>query len=61
MFVDVTNFYDRKLESLEEFKSQNSKLYFQKPTLDSFHSNFQCKKRGKEFVEQFRIIEIFRG
>jgi|TARA_B100001094_G_scaffold274509_1_gene281551 LmbE family N-acetylglucosaminyl deacetylase len=61
MFVDVTNFYDRKLESLKEFKSQNDKLYFQKPTLDSFHSNFQCKKRGKEFVEQFRIIEIFRG
>jgi len=61
MFVDVTNFYDRKLKALEEFKSQSDKLYFKKSTLDSFHSNFQCRKRGKEFVEQFRIIEIFRG
>ena len=61
MFCDVTNFYDKKLEALKMFKSQNKKLYFQKLTLDSFHSNFQCRKRGKKFVEQFKIIEIFKG
>ena len=61
VFSNITPFYKRKLVALKEFKSQSKKLYFKKPTLDSFHSNFQCRKRGKEFVEQFRIIEIFRG
>lgn len=61
VFSNITNFYNRKLKALKEFKSQSKKLYFQKSTLDSFHSNFQCRKRGKDFVEQFRIIEIFRG
>ena len=61
VFSNITNFYNRKLEALKEFKSQSGKLYFQKSTLDSFHSNFQCRKRGKDLVEQFRIIEIFRG
>ena len=61
VFSNITPFYNRKLDALNAFKSQSEKLYFKKPTLDSFHSNFQCRKRGKEFVEQFRIIEIFRG
>jgi len=61
VFVDISNFYNRKVKALKEFKSQSDKLYFQKATLNSFHSNFQCSKRGKGLVEQFKIIEIFGG
>ena len=61
VFTDISSFYNKKIKALNEFESQNGKSYFTKDTLDSFHSNFQCRKRGKEFVEQFKIIEIFRG
>ena len=50
-----------KLKALKLFKSQSNKSYFQKPTLDSFHSNFQCSKKGIKVVEQFKIIELTKG
>ena len=59
VFVDILNFYKRKISELNKFKSQGGKLYFTKDTLDSFHSNFQCSKRGLKIVEQFKILEIF--
>ena len=60
LFSDISNFYERKLKALSKFKSQSEKLYFKKSALDSFHSNYQCRKRSIDFVEQFKIIEIFR-
>jgi len=59
LFVNIQSIYHNKLKSLEEFKSQSHKSYFQKKTLDSFHSNFQCNKKGKGMVEQFKILELF--
>jgi len=53
--------YNDKLNALKLFKSQSNKSYFKKPTLDSFHSNFQCSKKGIKVVEQFKIIELFGG
>ena len=60
-FVSVKGYYNRKIQSLKLFKSQNNKSYFQKRTLSSFHSNFQCSKKGFDLVEQFKIIEMFGG
>ena len=51
--------YEDKLKLLTNFTSQQSKSYFQRNTLDAFHSNFQCKKRGVDIVEQFKVIELF--
>ena len=60
-FVSVKKEYNDKLNALKLFKSQSNKSYFKKPTLDSFHSNFQCSKKGIKVVEQFKIIELFGG
>ena len=60
-FVSVEGYYNKKIQSLKLFKSQNNKSYFQKRTLESFHSNFQCSKKGLSLVEQFKIIELFGG
>ena len=61
LFVSVKREYNTKLKALKQFKSQSGKSYFQKPTLNSFHSNFQCSKKGLNVVEQFKVIEMFGG
>ena len=59
LFVDIESVYHEKLKLLGQFKSQSHKSYFKKKSLDAFHSNFQCNKKGKGMVEQFKIIELF--
>ena len=59
LFVDIQSIYQNKLSSLEEFESQSHKSYFKRKSLDAFHNNFQCNKKGKGMVEQFKIIELF--
>ena len=60
-FVSVKKEYKNKLKALKLFKSQSNKSYFKKPTLDSFHSNFQCRKRGIYIIEQFKLIEYYEN
>ena len=45
-----------KLNKLKLFKSQQDKSYFDKSSLESFHSNYQCSMRGITRVESFKII-----
>jgi len=59
VFIDISKTYKSKLQAINKFVSQNDKSYFTKDTLDSFHSNFQCSKRGIKIVEQFKILEMF--
>ena len=59
IFVDIEDYYNKKLKCLNHFTSQISKSYFQTDTLEAFHSNFQCRKRGIKIIEQFKSIEIF--
>ena len=59
LFVDIQSIYHEKCNSLQEFKSQSHKSYFKRKSLDAFHNNFQCNKKGKGMVEQFKIIELF--
>ena len=58
LFVDIQSIYHEKCNSLQEFKSQSHKSYFKRKSLDAFHNNFQCNKKGKGMVEQFKIIEL---
>ena len=59
LFVDIESICNEKWKSLQEFKSQSHKSYFEMKSLEAFHSNFQCSKKGKGMVEQFKIIELF--
>ena len=45
-----------KLNKLKLFKSQQDKSYFDKYSIESFHSNYQCSMRGINWVESFKII-----
>ena len=44
-----------------EGSSSNGNLYFNDKTIDSFHHNFQCHKKGLSIVESYRIVESFLG
>jgi len=60
IFIDIEDCYEDKLELLQNFESQIDKSYFQRNTLDAFHSNYQCRKRGIKIIEQFKLIELFK-
>lgn len=56
LFVSLEDFYYNKKKMLHEFKSQLHHEYFGDFVLDGFHSNFQCMKKGRGFVESYKII-----
>ena len=60
-YVDITTVYDSKLEALTLFGSQAHRYYFKKKVLNSFHSDFQCCKKGMDWVEKFKILNFFEG
>ena len=59
LYVDVKDFYKTKVKMLTSFKSQKDRPYFKKDTLDGFHTNFQCSKKGISKVEKFNIKQLF--
>ena len=59
MFIDITNVYDTKLNMLKQFKSQQHRSYFSRETIDGFHTNFQCSKKGYSMVERFNLKQLF--
>tara|TARA_Y100000593_G_scaffold1004_1_gene1924 strand:- start:287 stop:973 length:687 start_codon:yes stop_codon:yes gene_type:complete len=44
-----------KINRLKLFESQQGKPYFEEGSLNSFHSNYGCSKRGMAHTESFRI------
>lgn len=58
-FVDVTSELDEKIKQIAKFKSQNSRLYFNDASIKSFHSNYQCSRRGLGYVETFKIHRLY--
>ena len=59
-FVGITfNVYNGKKFMLKGFKSQQHRSYFQDSTIDGFHTNFQCSKKGINYVEQFNCQQLF--
>lgn len=51
--------YSTKKEMIKGFKSQMGKPYFLDNVVDGFHTNFQGLKKGKGFVESYRIITYY--
>tara|TARA_Y100000361_G_C11038258_1_gene278471 strand:+ start:55 stop:744 length:690 start_codon:yes stop_codon:yes gene_type:complete len=45
-----------KLNRMKKFESQKKQPYFSDDSIKSFHSNYQCTRRGMNNVEQFKII-----
>ena len=52
--------YTIKKNILKLFKSQQDSPYFKDKTIDSFHHNFLCNKKGLSIVESYRIVEAFQ-
>jgi len=61
IFINIENYYKKKIKYLQNFKSQINKSYFGEITLDAFHSNFQCRKRGIYTTEHFKLIEYYEN
>ena len=61
IFIDIKDYYEKKIEYLQNFESQIDKSYFGEITLDAFHSNFQCRKKGIPITEHFKIIEYYEN
>ena len=59
LFVDVTEQCESKIKYLSEFKSQQHRYYFRPDVLRAFHSDFQSVKKGKHFIEQFRVVDMY--
>lgn len=60
IFVDITEQFEQKYEQLLKFQSQSTKWYFEKDLLKSFHSNYQSYKKGKKYVEKFKVKQMYR-
>ena len=52
--------YIVKKNILKLFESQQDAPYFKDKTIDSFHHNFLCNKKGLSIVESYRIVEGFQ-
>ena len=59
MFIDISDVYNTKLNMLKQFKSQQHRSYFSKETIDGFHTNFQCSKKGYSMIERFNLKQLF--
>lgn len=59
LYIDINKYYKQKITSLKEFKSQSHRYYFRDDVLRSFHSNFQCSKKGIHYIEKYKILNLF--
>ena len=60
-FVSLDKYqYNKKKLILKKFKSQQKAPYFNDDTIDDFHHNFLCSKKGLKVVESYRIVESFQ-
>lgn len=58
-FVDVTLYIDNKIQQLHKFKTQSKHLYFTSDVIKDFHTNYQCSRRGIQYVEMFKIHRLY--
>ena len=59
-YVDIESHYDKKLESLKMFTSQQHRYYFRSDVLRAFHSDFQCSKKAIHYIEKYKIINLYK-
>ena len=51
--------YKFKKKALSNFTSQQHAPYFSSKTIDNFHHDFLCSKKGMDIVESYKIVESF--
>lgn len=59
LFVSLNELYSIKKQMLQEFSSQIDRPYFSEAVLNGFHTNFQSMKKGKGYVESYKIITSY--
>lgn len=60
LFVNLSeDVWESKINRLKSFSSQTNKSYFEDSSIESFHSNYQCSKRGLDKVESFKIERCY--
>lgn len=60
LFVSLNDFYYiTKKHMLKQFTSQLHRPYFTNEVLDGFHTDFQCMKKGRGYVESYKIITLY--
>jgi LmbE family N-acetylglucosaminyl deacetylase len=59
LYVDISSEYQRKVELLKLFTSQQTNFYFDENTIASFHQNYQCTKVGLKIAEQFNPLVVY--
>jgi LmbE family N-acetylglucosaminyl deacetylase len=58
-FVEMQDYYEKKITALQNFTSQQHRYYFREDVLRAFHSDFQCAKKAIHYVEKYKIINLF--
>lgn len=59
LYVDIKKVYKTKKDLLKKFTSQQKRSYFSDSTINGFHTDFQCSKKGLSVVEKFRIVSAY--
>lgn len=59
LFVSLDNSYYIKKQMLTKFTSQLHRPYFANQVIDGFHTDFQCMKKGRGYVESYKIITLY--
>jgi LmbE family N-acetylglucosaminyl deacetylase len=59
LFVSIKEEFGTKMEMLRQFESQLHRPYFHQDVLNGFHTHFQCMKKGKGYVELYKIITAY--
>ena len=59
IYIDVEQQYEHKIKCLLKFDSQKDRFYFNNNVLRAFHSDFQCSKKNIQYIEKFKIIDLF--
>jgi len=60
MWVNVDDFVEWKLELLQEIVSQQHHRYFKEEAIRNFHIDFQSYKKGYNYVEHYKIKQLYR-
>jgi LmbE family N-acetylglucosaminyl deacetylase len=58
-YIDIEPYYEKKLQALKMFESQQHRYYFTENVLRAFHSDFQCSKKKLHYVEKYKILNLF--
>ena len=55
IFVNIDEKINDKINRLENFSTQSNKPYLNKKTIQAYHTDYNCVKRGIRFVEKLHL------